>query len=173
MRSTPSTWITPAARAGTRVGGVFALATEREYAVAERISRMVPAAELVRFSNSGTEAVETDALKKIAAYGERLRAGMSRILAARGIPHAFAGHPSMSGLFFAEAPPGNYRDWARSDYTFYDTMAPLLHERGVLCEPDSRAPWFVCEAHDERCLEETLRAFEAAVDETMGRTRRA
>ena len=30
------------------VGGVFALATEREPAVAERISKMVPAAELVR-----------------------------------------------------------------------------------------------------------------------------
>ncbi len=49
--------IDEAARAGIEVGGVFALGTEREYAVAERISRMVPAAELVRFSNSGTEAV--------------------------------------------------------------------------------------------------------------------
>ena len=46
-----------AARAGMEVGGVFALATEREFAVADRISKMVPAAELVRFSNSGTEAV--------------------------------------------------------------------------------------------------------------------
>src|SRR6476620_1470894 len=31
-----------AARAGIEVGGVFALATEREYTVAERISKMVP-----------------------------------------------------------------------------------------------------------------------------------
>src|SRR5262245_65225491 len=46
-----------AARAGMEVGGVFALSTEREYAVAERIASMVPAAERVRFSNSGTEAV--------------------------------------------------------------------------------------------------------------------
>jgi len=46
-----------AARAGMEVGGVFALSTEREYEVAKRISKMVPAAELVRFSNSGTEAV--------------------------------------------------------------------------------------------------------------------
>ncbi len=38
-------------------GGVFALSTEREYEVAKRISKMVPAAELIRFSNSGTEAV--------------------------------------------------------------------------------------------------------------------
>ena len=46
-----------AARQGMDVGGVFALATELEYEVACRISKMVPAAELVRFSNSGTEAV--------------------------------------------------------------------------------------------------------------------
>ncbi|HEY5658402.1 MAG TPA: aminotransferase class III-fold pyridoxal phosphate-dependent enzyme, partial [Myxococcota bacterium] len=46
-----------AARAGMEVGGVFALATERELAVAERISKMVPSAELVRYSNSGVEAV--------------------------------------------------------------------------------------------------------------------
>src|ERR1700728_1546491 len=46
-----------AAREGMAVGGVFALATEREFRVAERIAKMVPAAELVRFSNSGTEAV--------------------------------------------------------------------------------------------------------------------
>ena len=39
------------------MGGVFALATELEYEVATRICRMVPSAELVRFSVSGTEAV--------------------------------------------------------------------------------------------------------------------
>src|SRR5262245_42190479 len=46
-----------AARKGMEVGGVFALSTERELIVANRISKMVPAVELVRFSNSGTEAV--------------------------------------------------------------------------------------------------------------------
>jgi len=40
-----------AAREGMNVGGVFALATEKEYEVAERICNMVHAAELVRFSN--------------------------------------------------------------------------------------------------------------------------
>ncbi|MDI9348935.1 MAG: aminotransferase class III-fold pyridoxal phosphate-dependent enzyme [Candidatus Symbiobacter sp.] len=45
-----------AAIEGMKIGGVFALATEREYELACRISKMMPAAELVRFSNSGTEA---------------------------------------------------------------------------------------------------------------------
>ena len=58
-----------AARQGMEVGGVFALSTEREYEVAARISKMVPAAELVRFSNSGTEAVEADGARPRASRG--------------------------------------------------------------------------------------------------------
>ncbi|MDP9066501.1 MAG: aminotransferase class III-fold pyridoxal phosphate-dependent enzyme, partial [Pseudomonadota bacterium] len=110
---------------------------------------------------------ETDALECIADYGTRLRGGMSTILQARGIAHSFVGHPSMSGLYFAHEPPRNYRAWKNSDYSFYDALAQRLHEEGVLCEPDSREPWFVCAAHDASCLIDTLRGFEAAVDATI------
>jgi glutamate-1-semialdehyde 2,1-aminomutase len=110
---------------------------------------------------------ETDALERIAQYGTRLRQGMSGILKARGIAHSFVGHPSMSGLYFAAEPPRTYRDWKRSDYSFYDAAARVLHDNGVLCEPDSREPWFVCAAHDDSCLRDTLAAFEIAIDATL------
>jgi glutamate-1-semialdehyde 2,1-aminomutase len=110
---------------------------------------------------------ETDALERVAAYGTRLRQGMHTILAARGIAHSFVGHPSMSGLYFAHEPPRNYRDWKGSDYSFYDAMARVLHDELILCEPDSREPWFVSAAHDESCLAQTLAAFEVAVDATL------
>lgn len=110
---------------------------------------------------------ETPALDTIAKYGNDLRVGMSKVLKERGIPHCFTGHGSMSGLFFSEQAPSNYRNWLNSDYTFYDTMAPKLHDLGVLCEPDSREPWFICEAHDKSCLDHTVAAFEHAVDETL------
>jgi glutamate-1-semialdehyde 2,1-aminomutase len=110
---------------------------------------------------------ETDALERIADYGTRLRTGMRSLLAARGIAHSFVGHPSMSGLYFAERAPRNYRDWKGSDYSFYDAMAQVLHDEGVLCEPDSREPWFVSAAHDASCLADTLKAFEIAVDATL------
>jgi len=113
---------------------------------------------------------ETDALERIAKYGTRLRAGMKSILSARGIAHSFVGHPSMSGLYFAHEPPRNYRAWKSSDYTFYDAMARVLHDERILCEPDSREPWFVSAAHDEACLAETLAAFEVAVDQTLHST---
>jgi len=110
---------------------------------------------------------ETDALERIASYGTALRQGMSAILKSRGIAHSFVGHPSMSGLYFAHEPPRNYRDWKSSDYSFYDAAARVLHDQGVLCEPDSREPWFVCAAHDDSCLKQTLAAFEVAIEKTL------
>lgn len=110
---------------------------------------------------------QTDALANIEKYGSHLQEGLGRILSARNIPHCFVGHPSMMGLFFDETAPKDYRDWLNTDYEFYDAVAPELHELGVLVEPDSREPWFMCEAHNVKCLEETLDKFERAVDITL------
>jgi glutamate-1-semialdehyde 2,1-aminomutase len=110
---------------------------------------------------------DTTALADIAGYGKAMQEGIGRILRARGVPHSFTGHHSMSGLFFRETPPDNYRDWKTSDYTFYDHLAEKLIERGVMCEPDSREPWFISSAHDAACLAETLDVFEEAVDITL------
>ena len=110
---------------------------------------------------------ETSALADIEASGRQLQAGLSQILNARDIPHSFTGHPSLMGLFFADTPPANYREWAHSDYAFYDALAPELHDQGVLVEPDSREPWFLCESHNMECIGETLDNFERAVDITL------
>ena len=113
---------------------------------------------------------ETPALETIAAYGQRLMDGISGKLNARGIVHCYSGHPSMFGLFLNTAtPPDNYRAWKTSDYSFYDRMAYFLHDLGIIVEPDSREPWFMCEAHglEESCLPDTLRAVEQAVDLTL------
>ncbi len=110
---------------------------------------------------------ETDALATIEKYGLDLQKGLSEILDRRSIPHTFVGHPSMTGLFFSDEAPKDYRDWINTDYEFYDALAPELHKLGILVEPDSREPWFLCEAHDVKCLGETLDKFETAVDITM------
>jgi len=110
---------------------------------------------------------ETDALKTIEHYGLRLQQGLGRILDERGVAHSFTGHPALMGLFFADEAPTDYRAWIDSDYQFYNALAPELHEQGILIEPDSREPWFMCEAHNVECLEETLDKFERAVDITI------
>jgi glutamate-1-semialdehyde 2,1-aminomutase len=110
---------------------------------------------------------ETDTLEQIAAYGLRLQAGISGILSGRGIAHVFSGHPSMGGLFFTETVPRNYREWATTDYALYNSLAGELIELGILCEPDSREPWFVSAAHDDACLAETLEKFETALSTVL------
>lgn len=112
---------------------------------------------------------ETSALQDIESYGLKLQAGLSKVLGERGITHCFTGHPALMGLFFAEKPPTDYRGWINSDYKFYDSLAPELHELGILVEPDSREPWFLCEAHNVKCLDETLDKFEQAVDITINK----
>jgi len=110
---------------------------------------------------------DTTALADTASYGKAMQEGMHRVLSRRGIAHSFTGHYSMSGLFFSDTAPTTYRHWKLSDYTFYDTMAGFLIDMGIMCEPDSREPWFVSTAHDDACLKETLEKFEAAVDLTL------
>ena len=110
---------------------------------------------------------ETDALESIRNYGLDLQKGLSTILSERGIAHSFTGAPALMGLFFADEAPSNYREWVNSNYEFYDTLAPFLHEEGILVEPDSREPWFLCEAHTDNCLDDTLERFERAVDITI------
>ncbi len=91
-----------AARRGMEVGGVFALSTERELIVADRIAKMVPAAELVRFSNSGTEAVMA-ALRLARAY-----TGRDSYLLVEGGYH---------GLFDAAMWMSNMEDWESGSNT--------------------------------------------------------
>jgi glutamate-1-semialdehyde 2,1-aminomutase len=73
----------------------------------------------------------------------------------------------MGGLVLAPEAPRNSRDAAeRIDHERYVALAQRLNDLGILCEPDSWEPWFVCAAHDDACLKETLEKFERAVAET-------
>ena len=90
---------------------------------------------------------DTDALETIQKTGERIQAGLSEVIKRRGLPHVFTGHPSMFGTIFAEKAPTEYRQWADTDHELYDAVAVGMHARGAMPEPDSREPWFVCEAH--------------------------
>ncbi len=89
----------------------------------------------------------TDALKIIDATGEKITAILDRVFTAAGIEHCFAGPPAMIGIHFSATAPQNYRDWRVTDSELYARFAWKLIEYGLMLEPDSREPWFVCEAH--------------------------
>jgi glutamate-1-semialdehyde 2,1-aminomutase len=90
---------------------------------------------------------DTDALETIHATGRRVQDGLREVLNPTGIPYIFTGHPSMFGIMFTDRAPTEYRDWATSDHQLYDAVALGMLARGAMPEPDSREPWFFCEAH--------------------------
>jgi len=92
---------------------------------------------------------DTNALETIHATGRRIQDGLREVLNPSGIPYVFTGHPSMFGIMFTDEVPTEYRDWARSDHELYDAVALGMFARGAMPEPDSREPWFICEAHAE------------------------
>jgi glutamate-1-semialdehyde 2,1-aminomutase len=92
---------------------------------------------------------DTPVLETIRTTGEAIQAGVRDRLDARGLPYVITGHPSMFGVMFTEKVPFEYRDWAETDHELYDAIAAGMQARGAMPEPDSREPWFVCEAHAE------------------------
>jgi glutamate-1-semialdehyde 2,1-aminomutase len=92
---------------------------------------------------------DTNALETIHETGRRLQAGLRSVLDRKGLAYVFTGHPAMFGIMFTERVPTEYRDWANSDHELYDAIAVGMHARGAMPEPDSREPWFICEAHSK------------------------
>ena len=110
--------------------------------------------------NTLTLLKETDALQTIRFTGERIQDGIREVLNPTGLAYSFTGHPSMFGIYFAEKPPTEYRDWAKSDHELYDAIAAGMQARGAMPEPDSREPWFISEAHaDGDLVDRVLTAF--------------
>ena len=89
----------------------------------------------------------TDALQTIHRTGEQIMQVLARVFSQAEVPCCFAGPASMFGIHFGEKVPLNYRDWRMTDSALYEAFAWNLIEHGLMLEPDSREPWFVCEAH--------------------------
>ncbi len=90
---------------------------------------------------------DTNALETVHETGRRVQAGLKQVIDAKGLPFHFTGHPAMFGVMFTEKVATEYRDWANTDHELYDAVAVGMHARGAMPEPDSREPWFMCEAH--------------------------
>ncbi len=111
---------------------------------------------------------DTDALETVRRTGERIQAGLRQVIERRGLPYVFTGHPSMFGIMFTPTLPFEYRDWANSDHELYDAVARGMQGRGAMPEPDSREPWFICEAHAEGDqVGEVVSIFADALDEAL------
>jgi glutamate-1-semialdehyde 2,1-aminomutase len=107
-------------------------------------------------------------LKAIDAQGRKLASGISDILAGAGIAHHIQGPGAMFGIALMEEEPVEFRDLAQHDEELYETICMELVARGVIPDPDAREPWFLCAAHDDPVIDETLNIFEATIKAVKG-----
>lgn len=91
----------------------------------------------------------TEALETVAQNGKTMMSLLTRVFAKHSIPLSFSGPPSMFGVHLSESVPTNYRDWKLTDSDLYTRFAKNLIQFGIMLEPDSREPWFLCEAHSK------------------------
>ena len=111
---------------------------------------------------------DTDALDSINAVGRAVQAGLAEVINEHGLPYLFTGDPVMFGIMFTEKAPTEYRDWANSDHELYDAVAVGMLARGAMPEPDSREPWFFCEAHArEDIVDRVVTIFGDALDAAL------
>ena len=111
---------------------------------------------------------DTDVLDTIRATGLRIQDGLREVLNPTGVPYQFTGHPSMFGIMFTDKVATEYRDWADTDHALYDALAMAMQARGAMPEPDSREPWFVCEAHAQGdIVDRVVTAFHGALQDTL------
>ncbi len=109
---------------------------------------------------------ETNAYTTINKAGADIQNALSRVFDKHGIEHKFAGPDSMFGVHFGSAVPQNYRDWKKTNSDLYTEFAHRLIANGVMLEPDSREPWFICEAHKSIDME----WLESMADKSMAET---
>ncbi len=111
---------------------------------------------------------DTDALETIHRTGEQLQQGVRQLLDAKGLAYHITGHPSMFGIMFTDVVATEYRDWANTDHELYDAIAIGMQRRGAMPEPDSREPWFVCEAHAQGdIVDRVISIFGASLDAAL------
>ncbi len=102
-------------------------------------------------------------LKTIEQRGLRLWAGIEKIFAEAGIPVCLSGYPAMFSFAVGIEKVTNQRDWNESDKDYYLRLVEALIEMGIMPDHDPREPWFLCFAHDDAIIDETLNRMADAV----------
>ncbi|MBN2146922.1 MAG: aspartate aminotransferase family protein [Anaerolineales bacterium] len=104
-------------------------------------------------------------LETIQKRGQRLMDGLRKIFAEASIPVCFSGYPAMFSFAVGVEKVTGQRDWNESDKDYYLRLVEASIERGVMPDHDPREPWFLCYAHSEADIDQTLNVWEEVVSE--------
>jgi len=99
---------------------------------------------------------EQPILETIAEHGRKLQAGINNIFEEADIPVLITGHPAMFSMSFGVEKLTEQRDWAKSNYGYYEKLAAAALKRGILVDIDPREPWFLSYSHSDADIDQTL-----------------
>jgi len=110
---------------------------------------------------------ESPVLENLAERGTRLKSGLGKVLTDAGLAHQMTGHPNLQGFLLTEKPIQEVRDLVHHDDDLYEAIWGNMYDRGIWAEDDAREPLFLCDAHDDAIIDETLNKFEESVKEAL------
>lgn len=149
---------------------VAAIATRGEYTDGWRNGGIAQAGT---YSGNGVAAAAADAtvtklmagepLARVEKVGRSLMEGIGAILSGNGVTGKVTGHPSMFSVYIGEGDPKEFRDTSGHDEELYEDICFRMIQKGVMPCPDALEPWFVCAAHTDEDVAETLQVFEESL----------
>jgi glutamate-1-semialdehyde 2,1-aminomutase len=110
-----------------------------------------------------TQLLTGEPLARVEKVGRSLMEGIERILADKGVTGKVIGHPAMFSVYLGEGDPKEFRDTAGHDTDLYEDLCFRMIRKGVMPCPDALEPWFVCAAHTDEDVAETLQVFEESL----------
>ena len=105
-------------------------------------------------------------LQTIDKRGRRLMEGLKKIFDEAGIPVCLQGYPAMFSFAVGMEKVADQREWSKTDKEYYLRLMEAAYERGVMPDYDPREPWFLCYAHGEAEIDETLNVMRDVVKVT-------
>ncbi|WP_406656798.1 glutamate-1-semialdehyde 2,1-aminomutase [Methanolobus sp. ZRKC2] len=101
-----------------------------------------------------------DVHKKLSFAGDKLRSGLSDVVADLGLDYTVSGISSMFKIFFGDRPL-NYQDVLKCDKEGYLNFFFKMLDSGVFLPPSQFETNFLSTAHIDEDIEKTLAAYEA------------
>jgi glutamate-1-semialdehyde 2,1-aminomutase len=103
-----------------------------------------------------------DVYARLDATAGRLEAGLVRAAQRAGVKASVVRDGSMLTVFFADSAPSNFTDASAADTALFARFFRAMLARGVLLPPSQFEAWFVCAAHGDAEIEETIKAADDA-----------
>jgi glutamate-1-semialdehyde 2,1-aminomutase len=99
---------------------------------------------------------EQPVIETIEKHGKKLMQGLRTIFKDANIPASVHGYPAMLSFAVGVETVTAQRDWQETEREYYLRLMDYAIEHGVMPDHDPREPWFLCYAHSENDIDETL-----------------